>query len=216
VVQNAGKLLRPAPLRWRGGFNSKGVDMAITKYNNRRDMPSCDAIKSFWLQTSIFILKGVQNTDLNFCFACNRIFYERLERAHIHALWAGGSNRPENLHLLCSACHKDSEDFGFGIDRDKYCYDFDQSIYWAWFFNRTAQQARFSDYMRDAHIYETGWKSGYTHFHVMQLAMQTYKYNKVISSRFREEFKRIHGIEWNEDLRNRVLNGEKVKTNASQ
>jgi hypothetical protein len=31
------------------------------------------------------------------------------ERAHILARAAGGDDTPENLHILCGVCHKDSE-----------------------------------------------------------------------------------------------------------
>lgn len=41
------------------------------------------------------------------CFACG--FEERLDQAHIHPRVRGGSDEPNNLHLLCVHCHQQSE-----------------------------------------------------------------------------------------------------------
>lgn len=41
------------------------------------------------------------------CWACG--YRGRLQRAHIRALADGGRDVLPNIHLLCSACHRDSE-----------------------------------------------------------------------------------------------------------
>ena len=65
--------------------------------------------------------------DRDICFACGSkgaLLPGRVERCHIIAKWREGSNKPENIHLLCPICHKDSECF----------YD---EKYWEWFQTRT-------------------------------------------------------------------------------
>ena len=44
-----------------------------------------------------------------FCWACGMIYDGGLERAHIQARCNGGPDTVDNLHLLCSTCHKVSE-----------------------------------------------------------------------------------------------------------
>jgi hypothetical protein len=56
------------------------------------------------------------------CFACGQ-FGSAKERAHIHALQYGGSNKPDNLHLLCKACHIESETFS-SVGAEQYFYWF--------------------------------------------------------------------------------------------
>lgn len=51
------------------------------------------------------------------CFACGKRV-QGLARCHIIPVICGGSNDPENLHLLCPSCHTESE----GI-----------KLYWNWF-----------------------------------------------------------------------------------
>jgi hypothetical protein len=55
--------------------------------------------------------------DGYFCFACGK--RGEVERAHIKARSEGGSDREENIHLLCPACHGESE-----YMKDK--------LYWHW------------------------------------------------------------------------------------
>ncbi len=57
--------------------------------------------------------------EANYCFACGAEF-PTLEAAHIVPIWAGGSNHPSNVHLLCPGCHTISECVG-GLR------------YWRWF-----------------------------------------------------------------------------------
>ena len=65
-----------------------------------------------------------------YCFACGFTYHRfegdspNMERAHILARHAGGSDGVENLHLLCHSCHRASE-----------CLDGD--AYWLWFMERT-------------------------------------------------------------------------------
>jgi hypothetical protein len=94
----------------------------------RSTMPSHKAIREFWAPR-LWEVKGFDSmTEFlsgDPCFACG--FDNQgvaTERAHITALCHGGSNRPENLHCLCSICHKDSERLS-GED------------YWKWLRERT-------------------------------------------------------------------------------
>lgn len=48
-----------------------------------------------------------RDADEDECMACGR--FSSLHRAHIYPLCAGGTNDPQNIHLLCPTCHKDSE-----------------------------------------------------------------------------------------------------------
>ncbi len=66
------------------------------------------------------------------CFACGFVpTDEVLERAHIKALWMGGKDDLENIHLLCRECHHASEDL-FG------------DLYWKWFKKRNYFDVIFS------------------------------------------------------------------------
>ncbi len=154
--------------------------MKLAKYNPRKDMPTWKAIKEYWVQTSIFKVKQVDSLSENFCFACTRKFHGNLERAHINALWAGGSNAVENLHLLCSICHKDSENFGFGRQNSNFWIDFDQSIYWKWFFERNPSRARFSEYVRSLKCIEDdpSYATPYGFEEFLIKFTETYRYDK--------------------------------------
>ena len=58
----------------------------------------------------------------DYCFACGDHYH--LERAHIVPRHKGGKDTVENLHILCAACHKESEAIG---------------NYWHWFNAKKAQ-----------------------------------------------------------------------------
>ncbi len=58
----------------------------------------------------------------DYCFACGDSYH--LERAHIVPRHKGGRDTVENLHVLCAACHKESEAIG---------------NYWHWFNAKKAQ-----------------------------------------------------------------------------
>lgn len=59
----------------------------------------------------------VEVMEDDYCFACGMLddwgkdvgSPSKTERAHIQARVLGGSDDIDNLHLLCSICHKDSE-----------------------------------------------------------------------------------------------------------
>jgi len=58
----------------------------------------------------------------DYCFACGDSYY--LERAHIVPRHRGGKDTVKNLHVLCAACHKESEACG---------------NYWYWFNAKKAE-----------------------------------------------------------------------------
>ena len=83
--------------------------------SNDRKMPTKKAIKTYWANHLVSIKKFDSIEELfeaDYCFACGSIDDENTqytERAHIKARCDGGSDTVENLHLLCSFCHKSSE-----------------------------------------------------------------------------------------------------------
>jgi len=81
-------------------------------------MPKKRAIYNHWKDRGEELGRnGVGYYDLDYmgCFACGSV--QRLERCHIIPLVFEGSNALENLHILCSRCHIESE----GLKR-----------YWQW------------------------------------------------------------------------------------
>ena len=74
----------------------------------RRDMASATDILNHWLNTDKFKKLGIFIPDNGDCFACGQ--YLRIERAHIKPLHENGTNNADNLHLLCSTCHIESEE----------------------------------------------------------------------------------------------------------
>lgn len=86
-------------------------------------------IKRYWFKNLHFIDKvSLLPTDEekfmtgNYCFACGGE-YKKLDRAHIIPDWNGGEDTPSNLHMLCKACHHQSEFL-------------DVASYWQWFKNQ--------------------------------------------------------------------------------
>jgi hypothetical protein len=75
-----------------------------------RKMPTRRQIAEYW--NDRFIAKGweidfeIVNTPQ--CFSCGRKNLP-LQRAHIKSRFLGGSDSIENLHVLCVACHAESE-----------------------------------------------------------------------------------------------------------
>jgi hypothetical protein len=72
-----------------------------------RKLPKKEIILKYWS-------KYFQNDDqinihnlVECCFACGR--NTKIERAHILSRFNGGDDNVENIHLLCSGCHTDSE-----------------------------------------------------------------------------------------------------------
>jgi len=69
----------------------------------RKTMPKIDKIWEHW--------KGIWSDDGDICcFACERT--NNLERCHIIPHAAGGDESLDNLHILCSSCHKQTEGMG--------------------------------------------------------------------------------------------------------
>ncbi|MGA1757052.1 MAG: HNH endonuclease signature motif containing protein [Pseudomonadales bacterium] len=84
----------------------------------KRNMPTQKQILKFWSNSDIFKEKGIEINETHpDCFACGN--YIKIERAHIRAKFNGGEDTCDNLHLLCSGCHADSE-----------YYEVDE--YWDW------------------------------------------------------------------------------------
>lgn len=79
-------------------------------------MPSESAIRAHWAGR-LWGPKGYDSSaeflEPGTCFACGM---DGSVRAHILARAAGGDDTPENLHILCDQCHKDSE----YLDGDRY------------------------------------------------------------------------------------------------
>lgn len=75
----------------------------------KRKMPTELAIRAHWANR-LWRAKGYDSAaefmERGTCFACG---LDGNERAHIVARAAGGGDEPENLHVLCGVCHKDSE-----------------------------------------------------------------------------------------------------------
>lgn len=94
----------------------------------RPKLPGEGPIRAYWASTKVPELKGFDSAkefmEPGICFACG--FDARpLYRAHIQARSTGGPDDPSNLHMLCRACHEDSE----YLEGERY---------WQWFFARTA------------------------------------------------------------------------------
>lgn len=75
----------------------------------KRKMPTESSIREHWA-SRLWREKGYDSAtefmERETCFACGM---DGNERAHIVAHVVGGSDEPENLHILCGVCHKDSE-----------------------------------------------------------------------------------------------------------
>jgi len=69
-----------------------------------------DAILTHWIPWLISANRFDSKEDAEgCCFACGVFVHGNLERSHITARCDGGADDVENLHLLCSWCHKASE-----------------------------------------------------------------------------------------------------------
>ena len=66
----------------------------------KRKLPGRWSIKVFWEDK-------LGDINANRCFACG--WGGRLERCHIIAKHNGGNDNAANLHVLCAACHDESE-----------------------------------------------------------------------------------------------------------
>ena len=104
--------------------------MTTSNDNKRRGMPTPKVIRDHWAQWlveqgkfdsveevwAIHIFTDEVNGEIVIrdeglcCFACGFTSQRApLERAHILAIFDGGSNDADNLHMLCKLCHKASE-----------------------------------------------------------------------------------------------------------
>ena len=94
-------------------------------------MPSQNEIYNYWVDgggSKLMREHGIELGDLA-CFACG--FDLKIERAHIVAVTAGGTNSEDNLHLLCPNCHIESENFRL-------------DFYWLWLKNKNSRSYRTS------------------------------------------------------------------------
>ena len=98
-----------------------------------RAMPKKEYILSYWRK--VLEEKGYEkDSDLlteQTCFACPNVF--ETVRCHIKAVMDGGSDKPENLHLLCHSCHSESE----MLDGQKY---------WRWFKHKRKEEFNFYEW----------------------------------------------------------------------
>lgn len=84
-------------------------------------LPTRNQIKQYWKYKILEIKNNIFDSleifeSGDYCFACGILTNNMTERAHIKARSIGGCDTVENIHLLCSACHKSSE----MIDGDEY------------------------------------------------------------------------------------------------
>lgn len=99
--------------------------MTLNAKNVRKDMPSQSVIREYWGEWLVEIGKFdslIEVHEDDYCFACGMLWVSKgknTERAHILPINMGGDNSPGNLHLLCSPCHKRSEEL-FGVAYDSW------------------------------------------------------------------------------------------------
>ena len=77
---------------------------------SKRKMPTKKVVKKYWSDYLIQLGKFDSKKEIleaDYCWGCG--FKAETERCHIKAKTNGGSDKPENIHLLCKACHKLSE-----------------------------------------------------------------------------------------------------------
>lgn len=83
----------------------------MKSYSKRKGMPTRAQIRDHWFpeKFSAFGLTRGGDDELvsDECWACGNT--QRVERCHIHSVDDGGVNTPDNLVLLCHACHVESE-----------------------------------------------------------------------------------------------------------
>jgi len=88
-----------------------------------RRLPSRKAIKEHWRERLVGLKfdSDFEYDEADYCFGCG-MYNGPTQRAHIVARCISHDDSAENIHLLCAACHKDSE----FLDAEKY---------WDWFNN---------------------------------------------------------------------------------
>ena len=104
-----------------------------------RKMPSKTAIKNYWADRYQELGGNFDSKEefmeRDYCWACGADGLGGTERCHIVAHCRGGHDTESNLHLLCPACHKDSE----FLEGD---------LYWEWLKKRTITDAMLSHTVR--------------------------------------------------------------------
>jgi hypothetical protein len=95
---------------------------------NKRKMPNKNEIIQTW--KPFFKEQGIDIK--NECFACS--FPVFLERSHIVAKTYGGTDAPENIHLLCKFCHLESEFLENSVDYFKWIFSKSKENSLAWKF----------------------------------------------------------------------------------
>jgi hypothetical protein len=83
----------------------------------KRKMPTIQAINRMWVGFLIHIGRIKKRADVHrhFCWVCGYESDGPMERAHILARQDGGGDGPENIHMLCSTCHRQSEFLNGGM-----------------------------------------------------------------------------------------------------
>lgn len=115
----------------------------------QRKMPTERQIREYWAEwlsseNSDKFDSPQEAREKGVCFACGMKAMGNIERAHITARCEGGTDTLDNLHMLCKACHKDSE-FLSG------------DAYFQWFRERTAFDMFASVIMRSGGV--DAWKA---------------------------------------------------------
>lgn len=101
-----------------------------------RKMATEQAIREYWVKVPEFFERKGFESAVDFlengtCFACGWRYNDPPQRAHIYPHVKGGSGSPDNLHMLCYCCHKDSERL-------------EGEAYWDWFWTRDFLSAALS------------------------------------------------------------------------
>lgn len=105
-----------------------------------RSVPSKEMIRNFWAHRLVLEGKFLSPDEIyegDVCFACgmdNSDYTGPTDKAHIQASCNGGPATEENMHVLCKACHLDSEFL-------------EGAAYWNWFHKRTAMAGIMSTMM---------------------------------------------------------------------
>jgi hypothetical protein len=103
-------------------------------------LPSKNEIRTYWSHRLVLEGKFLSPDELfegDVCFACamdNSDYTGPTHKAHIMAKCSGGPPTLDNLHVLCKACHLDSEFL-------------EGKAYWNWFHKRTAMAGIMSTMM---------------------------------------------------------------------
>ena len=85
-------------------MSAKNIETFVS--SKRGAMPSKKSIVAYWNERDPIVYEYIGSAT-NQCFACGRPGYT--ERCHILACCYGGTEDVSNLHLLCMACHHESE-----------------------------------------------------------------------------------------------------------